>query len=104
MSVRCFLVFCFFFLLIQRPPRSTPTYTLFPYTTLFRSADAPADAGPQRHTVDERYNRTYPIPAGAPAPVAGARAPGPLRIGDRVRRMNEPVDGDRKSTRMNSSH
>src|SRR3546814_5094015 len=26
-----------FFLLIRRPPRSTRTYTLFPYTTLFRS-------------------------------------------------------------------
>src|SRR3546814_4136346 len=29
---------CFFFLMIRRPPRSTRTYTLFPYTTLFRSA------------------------------------------------------------------
>src|SRR3546814_769362 len=28
----------FFFLLIRRPPSSTRTYTLFPYTTLFRSA------------------------------------------------------------------
>src|SRR3546814_13147588 len=27
----------FFFLIIRRPPRSTRTYTLFPYTTLFRS-------------------------------------------------------------------
>src|SRR3546814_19712240 len=30
----------FFFLMIRRPPRSTRTDTLFPYTTLFRSADA----------------------------------------------------------------
>src|SRR3546814_15587672 len=29
---------CFFFLMIQRPPRSTRTDTLFPYTALFRSA------------------------------------------------------------------
>src|SRR5213080_2725502 len=29
--------FCFFFLIIRRPPRSTHRYTLFPYTTLFRS-------------------------------------------------------------------
>src|SRR3546814_10932518 len=29
---------CFFFLMIRRPPRSTLTDTLFPYTTLFRSA------------------------------------------------------------------
>src|SRR3546814_7520693 len=27
----------FFFLMIRRPPRSTRTYTRFPYTTLFRS-------------------------------------------------------------------
>src|SRR3546814_18695291 len=40
-----FLVLChvhyvdmfFFFLMIRRPPRSTLTDTLFPYTTLFRS-------------------------------------------------------------------
>src|SRR3546814_8149272 len=28
---------CFFFLMIRRPPISTRTDTLFPYTTLFRS-------------------------------------------------------------------
>src|SRR3546814_3535608 len=32
-----FFVF-FFFLMIRRPPRSTRTDTLFPYTTLFRSS------------------------------------------------------------------
>src|SRR3546814_15675932 len=46
MSFRCalslvyfslFLLF-FFFLMIRRPPRSTRTDTLFPYTTLFRSS------------------------------------------------------------------
>src|SRR3546814_10184582 len=31
------LVFLFFVLMIRRPPRSTRTDTLFPYTTLFRS-------------------------------------------------------------------
>src|SRR3546814_14010735 len=30
----------FFFLMIRRPPRSTRTDTLFPYTTLFRSMHA----------------------------------------------------------------
>src|SRR3546814_4586600 len=39
--MRCYsiVVFCyyFFFLMIRRPPRSTRTDTLFPYTTLFRS-------------------------------------------------------------------
>src|SRR3546814_11845190 len=34
-----FIIFSFFFLMIRRPPRSTRTDTLFPYTTLFRSQD-----------------------------------------------------------------
>src|SRR3546814_1826369 len=41
----------FFFLMIRRPPRSTRTDTLFPYTTLFRSrerADHPDQGGPER--------------------------------------------------------
>src|SRR3546814_20443707 len=36
MSVFC-VILLFFFLMIRRPPRSTRTDTLFPYTTLFRS-------------------------------------------------------------------
>src|SRR3546814_14403453 len=39
------LVIVFFFLMIRRPPRSTRTDTLFPYTTLFRS---PRPDGPPR--------------------------------------------------------
>src|SRR3546814_14553871 len=46
LHIICFL---FFFLRIRRPPRSTRTDTLFPYTTLFRSPDpgrgAPARGG-----------------------------------------------------------
>src|SRR3546814_11706118 len=37
---------CFFLLMIRRPPRSTRTDTLFPYTTLFRSLD---DLVPAHH-------------------------------------------------------
>src|SRR3546814_11277872 len=33
----CVSDWCFFFLMIRRPPRSTRTDTLFPYTTLFRA-------------------------------------------------------------------
>src|SRR3546814_12761119 len=37
----CVLISCFiFFLIIRRPPRSTRTDTLFPYTTLVRAAVA----------------------------------------------------------------
>src|SRR3546814_15202788 len=50
-NVICFLI-CnlimydleFFFLMIRRPPRSTRTDTLFPYTTLFRSNRKPVIA------------------------------------------------------------
>src|SRR3546814_16904671 len=35
-----YLLLLFFFLMIRRPPRSTRTDTLFPYTTLFRSMAA----------------------------------------------------------------
>src|SRR3546814_20964451 len=44
--VYCTVYCCF--LMIRRPPRSTRTDTLFPYTTLFRSrGDAQADASPE---------------------------------------------------------
>src|SRR3546814_10794818 len=52
-----FFNFCFF-LMIRRPPRSTRTDTLFPYTTLFRSAVrsggvvAADGARPADHRVD----------------------------------------------------
>src|SRR3546814_3673553 len=45
--VYVFLVFIFFFLMIRRPPRSTRTDTLFPYTTLFRSFPLPPGSGNQ---------------------------------------------------------
>src|SRR3546814_1800805 len=38
----------FFFLMIRRPPRSTRTDTLFPYTTLFRSRHHHLHLGHQR--------------------------------------------------------
>src|SRR3546814_10695546 len=48
----CYMLFilvtvCFVFLMIRRPPRSTRTDTLFPYTTLFRSLVE----GPRRRPV-----------------------------------------------------
>src|SRR3546814_12569267 len=48
------LFFLFFFLMIRRPPRSTRTDTLFPYTTLFRSPCA-----------GQPPCRRYPLRAGA---------------------------------------
>src|SRR6188474_3771260 len=40
------IYYFFFFLMIRRPPRSTRRYTLFPYTTLFRSAARDRAVGP----------------------------------------------------------
>src|SRR3546814_15474102 len=47
---------CFFFLMTRRPPRSTRTDTLVPYTTLFRSAAIPS-AARQDQAADRRGGR-----------------------------------------------
>src|SRR3546814_19424464 len=85
-----FSVLCFFFLMIRRPPRSTLTDTLFPYTTLFRSA-----RDPLRPELRRAAGRGL---AGADRQGEGGAA-GQGRDHHRVR-----AAGDRKSTRLNSSH
>src|SRR3546814_8766094 len=60
--------------MIRRPPRSTRTDTLFPYTTLFRSVvDGPAEdgEGPQRRGQEHE----------APGGGAGGALPGQAAIG-----------------------
>src|SRR3546814_4558589 len=54
----------FFFLMIRRPPRSTRTDTLFPYTTLFRSVPIPGsrlqaavDIRPRQRPLDVEQHR-----------------------------------------------
>src|SRR3546814_3697202 len=89
MSSSCIssLVF-FFFLMIRRPPRSTRTDTLFPYTTLFRSA---GEGGPRRrrHRRDLRASRPDHR-AGAGARQSAAASPLPLCGGeDRPRHRSE---------------
>src|SRR3712207_7951559 len=85
-----------YFLIVRRPPRST----LFPYTTLFRSAAA---APPRRR-------RRAPPARGGPAAAAvppGRRRPRPRRpdrARERLARPRRRPGGDRKSTRLNSSH
>src|SRR3546814_5439362 len=55
----------FFFLMIRRPPRSTRTDTLFPYTTLFRSHGACEHAGAaQRIDLPEHRWRVTDAAAG----------------------------------------
>src|SRR3546814_8263122 len=51
-NISCSIVF----LMIRRPPRSTRTDTLVPYTTLFRSALWPRHRGPSfQHSASARY-------------------------------------------------
>src|SRR3546814_673975 len=74
--------FFFFFLMIRRPPRSTRTDTLFPYTTLFRSA---------HQNAAESWGQGCGRPAIAPA--------GPKEEGcphNSCRRSGEPAAADRR--------
>src|SRR3546814_20915995 len=60
----CFLVF---FLMIRRPPRSTRTDTLFPYTTLFRSSGLASAARYGRsRSADGQAQRDCPSASHAP--------------------------------------
>src|SRR3546814_15161664 len=91
-----------FFLMILRPPRSTRTDTLFPYTTLFRSARGGRSAA---RTLSGAAQR------GGPGRTAGTyfgRNRQADRYGDswleRQVTLAVRVEPDRKSTRLNSSH
>src|SRR3546814_11528636 len=107
-----FVFFFFFFLMILRPPRSTRTDTLFPYTTLFRS----------RVWMDSISQAWYAFICEATdelleeVRVMRDKGATPLDFGLKVR--NDPdiplivtarnkmrtAKEDRKSTRLNSSH
>src|SRR3546814_18428164 len=103
---------CYFFLILRRPPRSTRTDTLFPYTTLFRSdktvvftTDIAEFIGFHRFA-DKRFEE-----------VVHSLAFDTFAVGeiDLEAELLELIDteflaqatrtiGDRKSTRLNSSH
>src|SRR3546814_6798850 len=98
--------------MIRRPPRSTRTDTLFPYTTLFRSLEL------RQHQPHLRLRRGEPAAHVVVDPdiaiegvevVAELRHQLARRRGD-VQRVGAGVDAltpglqDRKSTSLNSSH
>src|SRR3546814_7935689 len=124
--------------MLRRPPRSTRTDTLFPYTTLFRSVlvgpDAPGASESLWRTAGERIAHNL-ISAEGIAVVDAGRLGSPIPIvtaSDVLAVLVCPVaeqlvalthilptlehalrgqvavvltgDGDRKSTRLNSSH
>src|SRR3546814_5751164 len=66
----CSCVYLFFCIMIRRPPRSTRTDTLFPYTTLFRSnpglhpCSGVGTAARQRVVIDFDIVRTIELAGG----------------------------------------
>src|SRR3546814_16836873 len=91
-----FMLFCF--LMFRRPPRSTRTDTLFPYTTLFRSLhpDRAEDLAPGRADATQQREVLGPL-----------REEDREGVGDDQDRGEQGDPGeeqDRKSTRLNSSH
>src|SRR3546814_15233137 len=106
--------------MIRRPPRSTRTDTLFPYTTLFRSEGvAQGVEGRLHHVVrirrphrlgdhvvyperlENRAHRTAGDDAGAHRRGTDHHAAG-TEVAEHV--VMERAALDRKSTRLNSSH
>src|SRR3546814_15133919 len=97
--------------MIRRPPRSTRTYTLFPYTTLFRShrrlARRPAAAlgiemtTDLQTTIDAAWDARDTLGVTTRGPVREAVEAALAGLDDGSLRV---AARDRKSTRLNSSH
>src|SRR3546814_19996818 len=112
--------------MIRRPPRSTRTDTLFPYTTLFRSRGVAATILALQIRGRDMTDKTATITLGGKStesPVlSGSVGPDVVDIrkfyGQTGAFTYDPgftstasceskltyIDGDRKSTRLNSSH
>src|SRR3546814_13627826 len=93
----CSVVYCFFFLMIRRPPRSTRTDTLFPYTTLFR---APRSAG-RRAAMPRVVESACPV---LPGREAFAAAPCPKRSGAAPRREERAAAAPPVRSRSPAAH
>src|SRR5437870_10902993 len=81
--------------MLPRPPTSP----LFPYTTLFRSLRVREPAGPP-----PTFTRPPPRPAPTKSQPSATAPASSYRSGRRVRRLCPREVGDRKRTRLNSSH
>src|SRR3546814_4931204 len=119
--------------MIRRPPRSTRTDTLFPYTTLFRSliragnvhentietwGEDDAASAPLQNFFLDRYAQAYRAEIAHFAEIVEVHTVPLAGYDDGVRALaladaseeatRNPLvvrlDGDRKSTRLNSSH
>src|SRR3546814_12475322 len=97
------ILISFFFLMIRRPPRSTRTDTLFPYTTLFRSARVhPLGLRQHGHAQPSPLhfgNQRVELQFGDAGADAAVDAVTERQVAPRILAVE-----DRKSTRLNSSH
>src|SRR3546814_16960872 len=87
----------FVFLIIRRPPRSTLTDTLFPYTTLFRSVALAPEERLSPEILDSSNGRTTMTKL-----LKLAQKNETHQKRDGQQETNTSLD--RKSTRLNSSH
>src|SRR3546814_19299302 len=101
--------------MIRPPPRSTPTDTLVPYTTLFRSAGRRRAPGPRLPGCAERNAHAHAGEAAleraalpVPEPLCSGETEQALSVGrahrETLSRSDILHELDRKSTRLNSSH
>src|SRR3546814_13100864 len=94
----------FFVLMIRRPPRATRTDTLFPYTTLFRSDYAThtptvsAFVSTNAICQGRQVSTLWPLIYGSGNEIAFAHT------SFKWNNLASHNAGDRKSTRLNSSH
>src|SRR3546814_12912944 len=97
--------------MLRPPPSATPTDTLFPYSTLFRShllrlflrpflRSAPVN----RSTPERTTTCAHPCPSASPPP-SHWQPPSPPRRPRRITAGAATIRArDRKSTRLNSRH
>src|SRR3546814_11560091 len=101
----------FFFLMIRRPPRSTRTDTLFPYTTLFRSNPLGLETAARERPLPRHDNATVRRDRASQRRECAAHPDISAAAEDLLHHMlrktadaNVESEEDRKSTRLNSSH
>src|SRR3546814_14761053 len=98
--------------MLRRPPRSTRTDTLFPYTTLFRSVNPESDRPVTLSAVADVVSTIGTSEIHRVDQVRVAIISAALRYGDLGSAVKtsekmlaeKPLAGDRKSTRLHYSH
>src|SRR5690606_39489525 len=89
-----------FFFTLRRPPITT----LFPSTTLFRSLGPRFEVRPLHHTIARRFGGFASAPGWLSPPQSQSKGKAVSILQGRVVLVTGASSGDRKSTRLNSSH